>query len=52
MLTSGCATLTNGGTQTVTVDADPSGAMCTLTCDAKLAAIEQRRAAARISGRE
>jgi hypothetical protein len=39
MLTSGCATLTKGGSQTVTVDTDPSGATCTLMRDAKLVAI-------------
>jgi hypothetical protein len=35
LLTSGCATLTKGTSQTVTVDTDPSGAACTLTRDAK-----------------
>lgn len=39
MLTSGCATLTKGSTQTVTVDTDPSGAVCTLTRDAKPLAV-------------
>ena len=52
MLTSGCATLTTGGSQTVTVDTDPSGAICTLTRDARLADIEQRRASAKIAGRD
>lgn len=35
----GCATLTKGGSQTVTVNTDPSGALCTLTRDAKVVAI-------------
>ena len=39
VLTSGCATLTKGGSQTVTVDTDPSGATCALTRDAKHVAI-------------
>ena len=39
LLTSGCATLTKGGSQTVTVDTDPSGAMCTLARDAKTLAV-------------
>jgi hypothetical protein len=39
VLTSGCATLTKGTSQTVTVDTDPSGATCTLTRDAKPVAI-------------
>lgn len=39
LLTSGCATLTKGTSQTVTVDTDPSGATCTLTRDAKPVAI-------------
>jgi len=39
VLSSGCATLTKGGSQTVTVDTDPSGAMCTLTRDAKPVAV-------------
>ncbi len=38
-LTSGCATLTKGGSQAVTVDTDPSGAACTLTRDAKPVAV-------------
>ncbi len=36
---SGCATLTKGGSQTVTVDTDPSGATCALTRDAKPLAV-------------
>jgi hypothetical protein len=39
VLSSGCATLTKGTSQTVTVDTDPSGAVCTLTRDAKPVAI-------------
>ena len=39
MLNAGCATLTKGSTQTVTVDTDPSGAICTLTRDAKPLAV-------------
>jgi len=39
VLTSGCATLTKGSSQTVTVDTDPSGATCTMTRDAKPVAI-------------
>jgi len=39
VLTSGCATLTKGTSQAVTVDTDPSGATCTLTRDAKPVAI-------------
>jgi len=39
MMTTGCATLTKGTSQAVTVDTDPSGAMCTLTRDAKPLAI-------------
>ena len=34
-LTSGCATITKGSSQTVTVNTDPSGAVCTMTRDAK-----------------
>jgi hypothetical protein len=39
MMTTGCATLTKGTSQAVTVDTDPSGAICTLTRDAKPLAI-------------
>jgi hypothetical protein len=39
MMTTGCATLTKGTSQAVTVDTDPSGAMCRLTRDAKPVAI-------------
>ncbi len=39
MLNAGCATLTKGSTQTVTVDTDPSGAVCTLTRDSKPLAV-------------
>lgn len=39
MLCSGCATLTKGTSQTVTVSTDPSGATCTLTRDSKPLAI-------------
>jgi hypothetical protein len=39
LLTGGCATLTKGGSQTVTVDTDPSGAVCTLARDAKTLAV-------------
>jgi len=38
-LTSGCATITKGTSQTVTVATDPSGAACTLTRDAKALAV-------------
>jgi hypothetical protein len=38
-LTTGCATLTKGTSQTVTVNTDPSGAMCTMTRDAKPVAV-------------
>ena len=39
ILGSGCATITKGSSQTVTVDTDPSGAVCTLTRDAKPLAV-------------
>jgi len=39
MLTGGCATLTKGGSQSVTVDTDPSGAACTLARDDKTLAV-------------
>jgi hypothetical protein len=39
VLTSGCATITKGSSQTITVDTDPSGAICTLTRDAKMLAV-------------
>ena len=35
----GCATLTKGTSQTVTINTDPHGAMCTLTRDAKPLAV-------------
>jgi hypothetical protein len=35
----GCATLTKGSSQTVTVNTDPSGAICTMTRDAKPVAV-------------
>jgi hypothetical protein len=35
LLSTGCATITKGTSQTVTVDTDPSGAACTLTREAK-----------------
>ena len=35
----GCATLTKGTTQTVTVNTDPSGAICTLSRDGKQIAV-------------
>lgn len=38
-LASGCATLTKGTSQAVTVSTDPTGAICTLTRDAKPLAI-------------
>jgi hypothetical protein len=38
-LCSGCATLTKGTSQTVTVTTDPAGATCTLTRDAKPLAV-------------
>ena len=38
-LGSGCATITKGTTQTVTVSTDPAGAVCTLTRDSKPLAI-------------
>lgn len=38
-LGSGCATITKGTTQTVTVSTDPTGAVCTLTRDSKPLAI-------------
>jgi uncharacterized membrane protein len=39
VLTSGCATLTKGGNQTVTVDTDPSGAVCSLSREGKPVAV-------------
>ena len=39
VLGTGCATLTKGSSQTVTVNTDPSGAMCTMTRDAKPVAV-------------
>jgi hypothetical protein len=39
LLGSGCATLTKGTSQTVTVNTDPPGAVCTLTRDAKPLAV-------------
>jgi len=39
VLASGCATLTKGTTQTVTVNTDPAGAICTLSRDGKTVAI-------------
>ena len=38
-LASGCATLTKGTVQTVTVNTDPTGAICTFTRDAKTVAV-------------
>lgn len=38
-LTSGCATITKGTNQTVTDDTDPTGAVCTLTREAKTLAV-------------
>jgi hypothetical protein len=38
-LSAGCATLTKGTSQTVTVNTDPSGAMCAMTRDAKTVAV-------------
>ena len=38
-LSGGCATLTKGSSQTVTVNTDPSGGTCTMTHDAKPVAI-------------
>ena len=38
-LTSGCATITKGTQQTVTVNTDPTGAICNLTRDAKPLAV-------------
>ena len=39
VLSTGCATITKGTNQTVTVDTDPSGATCTLTREAKTLAV-------------
>ena len=39
LLTGGCATLTKGGSQTVTVDTDPSGAVCSLSREGKPVAV-------------
>jgi len=39
LLTAGCATLTKGSSQTVTVNTDPTGAVCTLTREGKTIAI-------------
>jgi hypothetical protein len=39
VLCSGCATLTKGSSQTVTVNTDPTGATCTLTRDGKPLAV-------------
>jgi hypothetical protein len=39
MMAAGCATLTKGTSQTVTVGTDPAGAICTLTRDGKTVAI-------------
>ncbi len=39
MLASGCATITKGTSQTVTVDTDPGGAICRLTRDDKPLAV-------------
>jgi hypothetical protein len=39
LLASGCATLTKGTSQAITVNTDPTGATCTLTRDAKTVAI-------------
>lgn len=39
LLSSGCATLTKGTSQTVTVNTDPAGAICTLTRDSKPLAV-------------
>jgi hypothetical protein len=39
MLCSGCATLTKGTSQTVTINTDPHGAMCTLSRDGKPIAV-------------
>jgi anti-sigma factor RsiW len=39
LLASGCATLTKGASQTITVSTDPPGAICELTRDAKLLAV-------------
>lgn len=39
MIVSGCATLTKGGSQSVTVDTNPSGATCTLSKQGKTLAI-------------
>lgn len=38
-LCSGCATITKGSSQTVTVNTDPTGASCTLTRDASTLAV-------------
>lgn len=39
MLTTGCATLTKGASQTITVNTDPTGATCTLSRDGKTVAV-------------
>lgn len=39
LLASGCATLTKGTSQAITVNTDPTGATCTLSRDAKTVAI-------------
>ena len=39
LLSSGCATITKGTSQTVTINTDPHGAICTLTRDAKPLAV-------------
>jgi uncharacterized protein YceK len=39
LLASGCATIVKGTSQTVTVNTDPAGAMCTLTRDARTVAV-------------
>lgn len=39
LLSTGCATITKGTSQTVTVDTDPTGATCTLTREAKTLAV-------------
>jgi len=39
MLTAGCATITKGASQNITVDTDPTGAACTLTRETKTLAV-------------
>jgi len=39
VLASGCATITKGTQQTVTVDTDPSGAVCTMSRDGAVVAV-------------